>query len=453
MHKSVKVDDLLPGMMVSAVIEQSGPMKIRKVGMIRSPDMVKGLKEMGVSLLEVDLDQSLNVEFEGDEPVGAQSNAEESEQIDIGPITATQRLVATNKKIADVDRQLSQQFHRSLFLPAVDQMPSKWTLYGKPYGYLLAIIGAGFLIGWLGVSVPKMWLGSPSQTVVQNSNAVNNDAKLGESESANSAEAVNAKPAVLDTQQKDTLNNANPEGFKETQLVSQGASDTSSLNNRPTKTEQINPNVKAQVDRQASVTQALENKPAEDVDPVQYDSVNGVVLEAGQQVLGYQSGSEEPEPALIQNDEQANSGNNQLAQTPNEETVPEIITAPGFTSITSPQEGDVDSDLLRRIKRVADAVDSERVREPEPLPRIVAVGDLPRIDQLPPAILTQMPSMSFSAHMFASNPEDRWVRVNGKRLAESGFITDELQLKRIESEKVVLEFREHEFTMNALTDW
>jgi general secretion pathway protein B len=69
------------------------------------------------------------------------------------------------------------------------------------------------------------------------------------------------------------------------------------------------------------------------------------------------------------------------------------------------------------------------------------------------AVLTDLPAMTFSAHMYASLPENRWVRVNGLRMVEGDYIDDQLQIVNIEPQRVILSFRENVFSMNALTDW
>jgi general secretion pathway protein B len=66
---------------------------------------------------------------------------------------------------------------------------------------------------------------------------------------------------------------------------------------------------------------------------------------------------------------------------------------------------------------------------------------------------TQLPSMAFSAHLYSSNREGRWVRVNGRRLIEGDYIAEDLQLVNIEPQTVILMFKGEVFTMNALADW
>jgi general secretion pathway protein B len=165
--------------------------------------------------------------------------------------------------------------------------------------------------------------------------------------------------------------------------------------------------------------------------------VNGMQLEEGQQLLGYQGSSEESN----------NKSTSQNSDTQNNDT--NIVD----NGQSVDEDAIINSELFRRIQRVAEDVDNQPT---EPVPELLKVTDLnelPRIDQLSPALLTQMPAMSFSAHMYASNPQDRWVRVNSARLGEGDTIANKVLLKRIESEKVVLEYKGTEFTMNALSDW
>jgi len=412
MLKEIAIADLKPGMMVTRVIAQHGPVKIRKVGMIRSEDMLKGLREMGVTKVEVDLSQSLGLEEE------VEPNKQQNE---VSSATATQRLVASKKRVADVDRQLSQQFHRSLFLPAVEQMPSKWNLYGKPYAILSACIVAGLVIGFSVVQAPK-WMSNTSNDVLQtgpvnikqdNSNAVKQEAVKPENTLENSQVASSSQAVEKEPLNKDNIASA-----------PSNADDANAPNNAPINTPSKTPKqaVSSSVDQPAEPTTNEESPP-------ELVSMNGVLVESGQQVLGYQApGIDEPEPVQ-------QIGSRQVSQN---------------SDIKSPVSN---SDLLRRIQQAADEIDSRPASTPAEPVHVTDLNDLPRIDQLAPAVLTQMPGMSFSAHMYATNQLDRWVRVNGRRLSEGDFIVNDLQLLRIEPDKVVLSFRGNDFTMNALSDW
>lgn len=79
--------------------------------------------------------------------------------------------------------------------------------------------------------------------------------------------------------------------------------------------------------------------------------------------------------------------------------------------------------------------------------------DVTPIHKLSARTLTRLPSMAFSTHMYASAPQDRWVRVNGKRVTEGQEIDRGLVLIGIEPQHVILDFEGKEFRMDALSDW
>jgi len=424
MLKQVPVSELVPGMKVTQVITQSGPVKIRKVGFIRSPDMIKGLKEMGVTLVEVDFDQSLNVDLESDE-----SDTNEVVALDEteNTTTATQRLVMSNRQISDVDRQLSQQFYRSSFMPAVDQMPSKWTIYGKPYAILLVFVVLGILIGSVS-----------SYTIL----AISNNSNLSLAKWLDTSIGSTPDSAKSPSDVQSNLNEVTSQG---TSTVDNNVDVKSQKQND--KSETIDPINQATQERAEDSAENIVSNEATGVmqvktsttqkkeePPVQRQLVNGVLLEEGQKLLGYQ-GTEDD-----------------VDESPKSE-IPKTISNKQSNNSDSNTDKPLNSALYRRIQQVAKDVDDQPSLPNPQLVKVTDLNDLPRIDQLSAALLTQMPSMSFSAHMYASNPQDRWVRVNSKRVGEGDIIANNVMLKRIESEKVVLEYKGTEFTMNALSDW
>jgi len=432
MLKQLKVSELIPGMMVTQVIEQHGPAKIRKVGFIRSADMIRGLSEMGVSVVEVDINQSLHVELEDDEdaqgpsalttkPNTSNTGSTSTNDVPARRATATQRLVASNRQIADVDRQLSQQFHRSLFLPAVDQMPSKWMLYGKPYTLLLMFILCGFAIGSATTTVISGMLYAKDSTEVSSINTTNSDSGMDVN-----TQTQNLTNVTLSTRSEQTAN--------------------AGLNSQQGSVNAAKPSVERGIANNDIANNDIANNDiasndiGQSAQPLTIEKINGVELEEGQQVLGYQSGSED--------DINTNSMSQRGAQT-------RVNRAADNDSSASNESSNerLNPTLLRRIQAAAQDIDSQEGMWSQEILKVTDLNALPRIDQLPPAVLTQMPAMSFSAHMYASNPRDRWVRVNSQRLSEGDIIANNVVLKRIESEKVVLEYKGNEFTMNALSDW
>jgi len=65
----------------------------------------------------------------------------------------------------------------------------------------------------------------------------------------------------------------------------------------------------------------------------------------------------------------------------------------------------------------------------------------------------QLPRLKFEAHVFATQPAQRWVKVNGKSLQEGQWITADVRLKEITPHYVLLEFGNTLFSMRALSEW
>jgi general secretion pathway protein B len=63
MDNLVAIGDLAPGMVIIQITQQNGPVKIRKSGLVNSPEMVQGLAEMGVLEVEVDPAQAVEIEI------------------------------------------------------------------------------------------------------------------------------------------------------------------------------------------------------------------------------------------------------------------------------------------------------------------------------------------------------------------------------------------------------
>ena len=109
--------------------------------------------------------------------------------------------------------------------------------------------------------------------------------------------------------------------------------------------------------------------------------------------------------------------------------------------------------LLDKFNQAIDELDEVPKAEREPEVPVNVSDSIMRVDELPARLLTRLPAMKFSAHMYASNPSDRWVRVNGKQRGEGDWINDQVQVVKIEGQRVILAFQGEQFSMAALTDW
>jgi general secretion pathway protein B len=380
MLKTLKVNELAPGMLVSKVVSQHGPVKIRKVGMIRGPEMIKGLTEMGVTEVEVDLSQSLGLQDDDDEQLEPAYQAPE----EATKLTPTQQLLQNERQTVKANNDSGQHYNRSLFMPSMDSLPSMWTLYGKNSILMFLLVVGGIWVGWNIASIPTWLQLSKGKEYVQvdyqpRSIAVNRSAGSAELESESSTSDQNNNATV--------------------------AKQDAELDNKP----------------EAAVPEATQ--------PVASEP------EAEPLILGYQ-------PESVQNLENTLTAGSAQSKTE------EIVNASNNSS-TDPA---VSAALLEKINKAIANLDNDSGEEQSD-PLANNYDDLPRVDQLSIAIQTQIPSMTFSAHMYSSNRDGRWVRVNGRRLVEGDYIAENLQLVNIEPQKVILSFKDEVFTMNALSDW
>ncbi len=65
----------------------------------------------------------------------------------------------------------------------------------------------------------------------------------------------------------------------------------------------------------------------------------------------------------------------------------------------------------------------------------------------------QIPPIRFEAHVFASEPKQRWVKVNGKDLQEGQWVTADIQIKEITPNYVLMQTGRQMFSMEALSEW
>jgi general secretion pathway protein B len=339
MLKQIDIQALQPGMVIVRITEQNGLVKINKSGLVTSHRMLQGLIEMGIQQVEVDTDQTVEVEA----PKIKKS--------------ATRRMLESNKVTnTRIDDGMSEQFHRSLFLPSVEGIPSAWQFYAKRYLFAAFIAVGGLGFGWT---------------------------------LANYQVSYQAIVTLLSTQ-------------SDKALISVPAP---SPNPVAPATGQLNDNIESSVktdNPQDTIAKVIVN-PSEQV----------AIVEAVEQ------GSEQYEV---------------------------------FQTITSPPEPQISADVLARFRKAITEVEDLPVT-PATIENRSSSEDVPRIDQLPAWVMTRLPSMAFSAHMYASIETERWVRVNGTRMVEGDIINGLIEIVRIEPQHVILNYSGQTFSMAALTDW
>lgn len=75
------------------------------------------------------------------------------------------------------------------------------------------------------------------------------------------------------------------------------------------------------------------------------------------------------------------------------------------------------------------------------------------ISTLDDVLQRQIAPIRFQAHVYSTDPAQRWVKVNGKDLQEGQWITADIQLKEITPQYVLMQTGRQLFSMEALSEW
>ena len=411
MSNIVAIENLMPGMVIVQITKQNGPVKIRKSGLVTSDAMVQGLSEMGVQEVEIDPEQT----------------------VEIAPVvhhrTQTQALLrGEHDTTAKFDKSLNEQFNRSLFLPTVEGLPSAWKLYTKQAALFAVVILGGACIGFTAATVERWWPMFTAQSVASVTTPERPDSPVGTvGDSAESTLDSDGAPGPSNNSNKP----ASPNALQSGQDI--GSSTVASNNSG---------NV-------AAVQQGMQangsNPPVENL-----SAVSGTNSSATDTQASYNNDVSQRSGGDSNNDSARNSSTNSRQTASSDEYEGKVLNEESSQSDVS-----VSPELMARFNAAVAALDSkaEDGAPAEEQTRVTVKDELPRVDHLPVRLLTRLPTMNFSAHMYASRPADRWVRVNGRQIGEGDWIADRVQIVNIEAQRVVLAFEDEIFTMAALTDW
>lgn len=411
MSNIVAIENLMPGMVIVQITKQNGPVKIRKSGLVTSDAMVQGLSEMGVQEVEIDPEQT----------------------VEIAPVvhhrTQTQALLrGEHDTTAKFDKSLNEQFNRSLFLPTVEGLPSAWKLYTKQAALFAVVILGGACIGFTAATVERWWPMFTAQSVASVTTPERPDSPVGTvGDSSESTLDSDGTPGTSNNSNKPASPNAQQSG----QDI--GSSTVASTNS-------------GNVAAAQQGTQANDSKqPVENL-----SAVSGTNSSATDTQASYNNDVSQRSGADSNNDSARNSSTNSRQTASSDAYEGKVLNEEASQSDVS-----VSPELMARFNAAVAALDSkaEDGAPAEEQTRVTVKDELPRVDQLPVRLLTRLPTMNFSAHMYASRPADRWVRVNGRQIGEGDWIADRVQIVNIEAQRVVLSFEDELFTMAALTDW
>lgn len=76
-----------------------------------------------------------------------------------------------------------------------------------------------------------------------------------------------------------------------------------------------------------------------------------------------------------------------------------------------------------------------------------------RISTLPADVQKQIPDLSFTSHIYSSDPSLRAVTINGRQVREGESLGNELTLVEITEDGVILRYRHYTLDMSVIRDW
>ena len=427
MSNIVAIENLVPGMVIVQITKQNGPVKIRKSGLVTSDAMVQGLSEMGVQEVEIDPEQT----------------------VEIAPAvhhrTQTQALLrGEHDTTAKFDKSLNEQFNRSLFLPTVEGLPSAWKLYTKQVALFAVVILGGLCIGFSAATAKRWWpmLTAPASVPVADSeSSVSQVEASGGASALTTTQSSNEAPGTSSNKSEQVSSNTQESGQSAGLNETANTAVNANMSNGGAAQQgtQANAMVNNQSAGNLAATQNTDLGAVPNKNPITTGTQNRYNNDVSQR-----SGAE------------PSSGYERSSSTDSRQTETSgNYEGKVLNEAASQSDVSVSPELMARFNAAVEALDSKAQDNTpaEAQARVKVKDELPRVDQLPVRLLTRLPTMNFSAHMYASRPADRWVRVNGRQIGEGDWIADRVQIVNIEAQRVVLAFEDEIFTMAALTDW
>ena len=427
MSNIVAIENLVPGMVIVQITKQNGPVKIRKSGLVTSDAMVQGLSEMGVQEVEIDPEQT----------------------VEIAPTvhhrTQTQALLrGEHDTTAKFDKSLNEQFNRSLFLPTVEGLPSAWKLYTKQVALFAVVILGGLCIGFSAATAKRWWpmLTAPASVpVADTESSVSQVEASGGASALTTTQSSNEAPGTSSNKSEQVSSNTQESGQSAGSNETANTAVNANMSNGGAAQQgtQANAMVNNQSAGNLAATQNTDLGAVPNKNPITTGTQNRYNNDVSQR-SGAEPSSGYKRSSSMDTRQTETSGN---------------YEGKVLNEAASQSDVSVSPELMARFNAAVEALDSKAQDNTpaEAQARVKVKDELPRVDQLPVRLLTRLPTMNFSAHMYASRPADRWVRVNGRQIGEGDWIADRVQIVNIEAQRVVLAFEDEIFTMAALTDW
>ena len=156
-----------------------------------------------------------------------------------------------------------------------------------------------------------------------------------------------------------------------------------------------------------------------------------------------------PEPVFVEPVLTATIKNNRVVLSNDSET--KIVES--VPDITRVNIENVDLDESSALASKFSQVMQEMANEAQDSPHDADKLHAQTLTQHPQWYQDLVPELDFSSHIYASDKNERWVRVNNQVVQEGELITSTMRLISIEPQQVIIEMHERRFTLPALISW
>ena len=78
---------------------------------------------------------------------------------------------------------------------------------------------------------------------------------------------------------------------------------------------------------------------------------------------------------------------------------------------------------------------------------------VPRITELKAQQQMKVPPLVYETHLYSSDRFQRWVKINGRTLQETQWLSEDIQIHEIQKQFLILDMGHIRFSIPALTDW
>ncbi len=127
-----------------------------------------------------------------------------------------------------------------------------------------------------------------------------------------------------------------------------------------------------------------------------------------------------------------------------------------------PDLNNISDDLLQKFNNAIEQSENPTVAQTAELEKQLKQNDerieqyfshIATIDELTPQMQADIPDLIYGTHIFSTDADQRWIKINEQTLQERQWLNDDIQVIEIQQQFVIFEMRHTRFSLLALTDW